>query len=193
MANSYNGWPASPDPRAIGLVPLSVAGSRPFGEGGFPGGVVGGPVHTVFSVLVYRLHTEVEPMMTKDGQVGYGCWAYTYRANVNNPSQLSCHASGTAIDYNAVRHPNGTSTGPGGGGGWSGDQYRKIQGILADLGGVIRWLKGNDPMHFEIYGNAAAVAAVAARLSGPDKPEPPTGPTKLWLSSVIPPLNWSST
>ena len=47
------------------------------------------------------------------GLIGYGCWGYEFRANVNNPSQLSCHASGTAIDYNANRHPNGTVA-PGG-------------------------------------------------------------------------------
>lgn len=182
MATSYNGWTASPSPSAIDIdTNWTVLGSRPFGSGGFPGGVKSGPVSAVFKELVRRLHTEVEPMMSdpNGGQIGYGCWGYSYRANVNNPSVLSCHASGTAIDYNAPRHPNGTSVGANGGGGWSAEQARKIRGILADLGDVVRWLSGNDPMHFEIVGSEAEVARVAASLRTPANPTPnPPAPSR---------------
>lgn len=34
-------------------------------------------------------------------------YAYSYRANVNNPSVLSNHSYGTAIDINAAENPNG--------------------------------------------------------------------------------------
>lgn len=179
MATSYNGWAASPVPAAIGIAPFSVLGTKPFKDGGFPVGLKGGDVSTVFRHLVTRLHNEVEPMMIDpdSGLIGYGCWAYQYRANVNNPSVLSCHASGTAIDYNAPRHPNGTSVGANGGGGWTAAQAAKIRGILADLGGVVRWLTSNDPMHFEIAASEAAVAAVATRLSrDPGKPGTPNIP-----------------
>lgn len=176
MATSYNGWVASPDPAAIGIdTNWSVLGSRPFANGGYPGGVKAGSVSVIFKYLVTRLHNEVEPMMTdpSTGQIGYGCWGYGYRANVNNPSVLSCHASGTAIDYNAPRHPNGTVA-PGGGSGWTTAQAEKIRGIIADLGGVVRWLWSNDPMHFEIIGSEAQCAAVAARLGTPGKPNTST-------------------
>jgi len=168
--NSYNGWPASDSPSAIGIdkgFGASV-GAPGFGSGGYVGGLKAGDVATVFSYLIGRLDREVEAMMDGDnGENGYGCWGYSYRANVNNPSQLSCHASGTAIDYNAPRHANGTSTGPNGGGGWTGAQYNAIQAILnGPLQGCIRWLTSNDPMHFEIYGNASMVAGVAASLGG---------------------------
>lgn len=172
MANSYNGWVASPSAAAIGIdTGFSAAGVA------FPGGVKSGPVSVVFRYLIERLDAEVEAC-----HPGW-CWGYEYRANVNNPSTLSCHASGTAIDYNAPNHGNGTSVGPNGGGGWSAAQYRKIQGILQDLEGVVRWLTSNDPMHFEIGASAAAVALVAAKISGgsnigtgPDKPPATTTP-----------------
>lgn len=174
MATSYNGWEASPDAAAIGInTKYSVCGTHPFGSGGYAGGIKSGDVSTVFTYLITRLHNEVEPMMTGDGGLGYGCWGYSYRANVNNPSQLSCHASGTAIDYNAPKHPNGTSTGPSGGGGWTGDQYNKIKSILSNIG-VISWLTSNDPMHFEIQGSASKVAEAAKRLGGSTpQPQPP--------------------
>lgn len=171
MASSYNGWTASPSPAAIGInTSFKVLGAS------FPGGIKSGDVEKVFQHLIQRLHNEVEPMMTDPGtgKIGYGCWGYTYKQNVNNPSTLSCHASGTAIDYNAPKHPNGTSTTSSGGGGWTGAQYKKIQQILAEMGGVVRWLSGNDPMHFEIKGTSAQVAAVAARLSGGTLPAPGT-------------------
>lgn len=162
---SYNGWPANSDPNAIGIDKNwgAKVGAPPHGSGGYAGGMKSGDVSTVFVYLVNRLHNEVEKMMSDTGPLGYGCWGYSYRANVNNPSTLSCHASGTAIDYNAPKHPNGTSTGPNGGGGWSGSQYNQIKGILNEIG-VISWLTSNDPMHFEIKGSTSQVAAAAARL-----------------------------
>ncbi len=174
MANSYNGWTASPVPAAIGInTKFRVLGAQ------FPGGIKSGDVEKIFTYLITRLHNEVEPMMTdpNTGALGYGAWGYSYRANVNNPSQLSCHASGTAIDYNAPRHANGTSTGPNGGGGWSAAQYKKIMQILGTLDGTVRWLKSNDPMHFEIYGSAEAVAKVAATLPGGNLPSGGVTPT----------------
>jgi hypothetical protein len=174
--NSYNGWPANSSGSAIGIDTQfgKKVGAPPFGSGGYAGGMKSGDVSTLFVYLINRLHNEVEPMMNQSGGNGYGCWGYSYRANVNNPSQLSCHASGTAIDYNAPKHPNGTSTGPNGGGGWTGSQYNKIRDILAGpLQGAIRWLTSNDPMHFEIYGNSSKVASVAKSLGGtPPTPTP---------------------
>lgn len=181
MASSYNNWPASPDPNAIGINRnFSVCGSKPFASGGFAGGIKSGDVEKLFTYLIEQLHTRVEPMMKEGGNIGFGGWGYSYRANVNNPSTLSCHASGTAIDYNATKHPNGTSTGPNGGGGWSGSQYNTIQTILRECSGAIRWLSGNDPMHFEIYGSASQVSNAVKKLGIPPKPLPP----KDWFDTV---------
>lgn len=166
MATSYNGWPASPYPSRIGInTKWTVLGHD------FPGGIKGGDVQTVFEYLVKQLDARVEPI---EWYAPGDEWGYNYRANVNNPSSLSCHASGTAIDYNATRHPNGRR------GTFSSAQVRQIREIQKELGGVIRWggdFSGTpDEMHFEIIGSAARVAEVARALRSP-APAPPPPPT----------------
>lgn len=147
MANSYNGWPASPSRDAIGVENFF------YREKPFPSGVKRGDVTTVFTYLVNALATRVEPFNN-----GYGCWGYNYRANANNPSSLSCHASGTAIDWRAPDHPNGVS------GTFTQAQYEEINKILMELEGVVRHLRGYDEMHFEIRGTPAEVARVAKKI-----------------------------
>lgn len=180
---SYNGWAANSSPAAIGVVDFSPLGIRTFGNGGFAGGVKGGAVHAIFTDLVERLN-EIEPVMRdpSTGQLGYGCWGYGYRANVNNPSQLSCHASGTAIDYNAPKHGNGTSIGAGNSG-WSLSNIARVKALLVRYDGVVRWLSNNDPMHFEISGTAANVAAVAAKI---DRLEAGEGETATPVPDPVP-------
>lgn len=171
MANSYNGWTAPP--ASINSKFGASVGAPAFGSGGYAGGMAAGDVSTVMAYLVGRLHNEVEPMMRdpNTGQLGYGCWGYSYRDNVNNPGQLSNHASGTAIDYNAPLHANNSSTGPNGGGGWTGAQYRQIMDILnGPLQGSVNWLTSNDPMHFDIRVNASTLTKVAASLAGYSPP-----------------------
>lgn len=158
MATSYNGWEASSSPSRIEIVPLEVNGVS------FPPGVRAGAVHAVFAELVRRLMAEVEP-------AGEGCWGYAYRRN-RNADNLSCHASGTAIDFNAPKHPNGKR------GTFSKAKVKAIERILADLD-VIAWgghFTGTpDEMHFEVKGTPAQVAAVANRLHPPKPtPAPPT-------------------
>jgi len=160
MLTSYNGWPASPEPDAIGVVAFQPTGVP------FPAGVKQGDVHVVFTYLVEQLDKRVER-----AQSVHGCWGFNYRRNVNNTSVLSCHASATALDYNAELHPNGQ------GATWSAAQVAEIQKILAELDSVVRWLRGYDEMHFEVRGTRAEVAAVAARLLGRTPPPPPAPPT----------------
>lgn len=154
MASSYNGWPASDDRDAIGVVPSYW----------FPGGVKAGDVQAVLGYVAAQLDARVEPIV--DGH----CWGYTYKANVNNPSQLSCHASGTAIDFNAPAHPNGSSNT------FTDQQVGEIYAILDEVQGSVSWLSGYDEMHFEICCNATDLAQVAATLPsgggvGPDDGE----------------------
>lgn len=153
--NSYNGWPANSDPAAIGVVQSLW----------FPGGVKTGDVTTVLRYVAEQFQARVEPI------VGGWCWGYTYKQNVNNPSSLSCHASGTALDINAPDHPNGS------GGTFSDAQVGEIYAILNEVQGAVEWLEGYDEMHFEIAVNAADLAIVAASL--PDKQ-----PEGDWLDMV---------
>lgn len=193
MATSYNGWEASRSAADIGIVQFNPFGITPFKNGGFAGGVKGGDVHAVFTYLVDRLNG-IEPIMRdpNTGQLGYGCWGYSYRANVNNPSTLSCHSSGTALDYNATRHANGTSVSAGNSG-WSAADIVRVRALLRSIGGVVRWLEGNDPMHFEIHGTADEVRYAANKIRGgtlgsdpleqghpgPPAEPPPTAPTPI--------------
>jgi hypothetical protein len=155
MATSYNGWPASRDPSAIGIKPFKVAGRD------FPGGVKGGDVATVLRYVAVQWHTRVESLYTGPDRDD---WGYSYRANVNNPSELSCHSSGTAIDCNASSHPNGqrnTVT------------YAQKQVCLTiekECSGLVRWgghFTTTDEMHWEIHGTRAEIAALAKRLRNP--------------------------
>jgi hypothetical protein len=160
MPTSYNGWEASKSPTKIGIVPLVVDGVS------FPPGCKSGPVHVVMSYLAHRLMTEVEP-------AGEGCWGYNYRQN-RNAANLSCHASGTAIDFNAPKHPNGKR------GTFSPAQVAAIERILDDIG-VIAW-GGHfhgvpDEMHFEIHGTPAEVGAAATLIQA--RASRPT-PSKEW-------------
>jgi hypothetical protein len=160
MPTSYNGWEASQSPTKIGIVPLIVDGVN------FAPGCKSGPVHTVLSHVAHRLITEVEP-------AGEGCWGFAYRRN-RNADNLSCHASGTAFDFNAPKHPNGKR------GTFTPAQVVKIEEIL-DEAGVVAWgghFHGTpDEMHFEIHGTPAEVGAAAKRLQA--KASRPA-PTKEW-------------
>lgn len=183
MATSYNGWPASPDPAAIGIDPaFTASGVR------FPGGVKAGDVSTVLRYVAERFFATVEPPMTDPatGKPGYGCWGFNYRANANDPSNLSNHSSGTALDISAPSHPNGAS------GTFSSAQVAAIRAILADCGGVVYWggdYGGTpDEMHFEIDADPAAVAeaahSLAERPTTPTDPGPPDEPAPTWWQRI---------
>jgi hypothetical protein len=144
---SYNGWPASDNKAEINVQPFGDAVGLPF-----PGGVKGGDVTTVLGYVAIQLHERVEPCVA-----GWD-WGHSYKQNVNNPLQLSCHASGTAIDYNAPNHPNGSS------GTFSDAQRGTIYAILNEVQGAVDWLEGYDEMHFEITVSAAELAPIAASL-----------------------------
>lgn len=160
MDYSYNGWPASPDKNAINVVPFGDKYGVPF-----PGGVRDGDVRTVLGYVCIQLHERVEACVA-----GWD-WGYQYRANVNNPSSLSCHASGTAVDYNAPLHPNGAS------GTFTAEQRATIYDILAEVQGAVQWggdyTGTKDEMHFEIIVDSRTLAGIAATLPNSPTPLPP--------------------
>lgn len=169
MERSYNSWSASPDKASIGVNANAVARKT---AKKFPGGVKSGDVEFLLMYLAGEIHRRVEPL-------GTGCWGYAYRQN-RNANNLSCHASGTAIDVNAPAHPNGKR------GTWSAKKKTEVREILAECGGVIRWgedFGGTvDGMHFEIHGDAAAVKkaadALRKRLA---PPKPVAKPVPKWF------------
>lgn len=147
---SGNGWVASPDLEVMSLVPIHCNGVTMQ--------VRSGDVFTLLNYVVQQLNERVEPLTSGGG--------YNFRANVNDPSSLSNHASGTAVDYNPGAHPNAVKASST----WTPIQIAQIELILAECGGVIRWggdYHGTpDAMHFEINADPVAVAQAAAKLGG---------------------------
>lgn len=177
MATSYNGWTASPVRADLGIAPLVVAGES------FTPGVRGGDVHYVFTYVATQLHNRVESLVKPEWHQADD-WGYAYRQNVND-NNLSCHASGTAIDYNATRHPNGKR------GTFTAEQVNTIRHICKiELQGHVRWggdfLGTPDEMHFEILGTPNQISALVFRmkqaLHKPPTPTPaPVTPPQPWL------------
>lgn len=175
MPVSQNGYSASVTPSDIGIVPFAVDGVE------FYGGVRGGAVHTVLHYVASQVSARVERPSAR-----YGCGGYSFRLNVNDPTVLSNHSSGTAIDFNAEAHPNGSPASAN----WTAIQIAEIHAILAEVGGAVRWggdyTSTPDAMHFEIVMDEASLATVAAGLpdSGGGTPVAGLPPVDLPMRNV---------
>lgn len=121
------------------------------------GKVRAGDAYTVLNELARRFNAEVETIR-RDWS-----WGWAYR-DVRGASVVSEHAAGTAVDFNAPRHPLGKV------GTFSSSQVRAIRRILNDLDGAVRWggdYSGRkDEMHFELQGGVKKLAAVAKKIKG---------------------------
>jgi hypothetical protein len=124
MAKSQNGWPVV----KTGLTSLPQV----------TGKVLTGPVWVIMYWLCEYFSRTVEPI-TKTWS-----WGWSHR-KIAGSAKWSNHASGTAIDLNAPRHPSGKV------GTFTSAQAAQIALIVKASRGVLRW--GHlfkDEMHFEI-------------------------------------------
>ena len=172
-ATSYNGWPVLASP-PLDNSPIPGTAAR------FVPGILAGDVAEVLLFVGTYIHYKVEPAIPS------GCGGYSYRPNTNNPSQWSCHASATAIDFNAVQHANGVR------GTWSATERDAIHRLInIYLEGVVRWgddfTSTVDGMHFEIIKPPADVARVAAKIRRD------YGPRDGWPAALSPPQPQGST
>lgn len=142
---SQNGWPVHVNQSK--LVPLSYVTGR----------VASGDVHTILAHFCAWFAANVEPI-TK----GHS-WGYAYRAIRGQSSGYSNHASGTAIDLNAPKHPLGAS------GTFTAAQTAAIRKQLERYDGALRWggdYSGRkDEMHVEVNCNAAKLRQVVKSLT----------------------------
>lgn len=165
MVMSYNGWPASRYPSAIGI----NSNWEPIPGHKFPAGIKSGDVEVVMTYVVRQLDARAEPI---EEYAPGDEWGYFYKPSANSPNLISCHASGTAFDYNATQHPNGVR------GTWTRAQVAVIREIQDEVDGVVYWggdRNTADEMHFEIQGTAYQVRAVADKIRAgqtPTEPEP---------------------
>lgn len=160
-ATSQNGYIAN-DRTLIASVPV-------------PGGKLAmrkGDVATVLQYVAGQFHAKVEPL------VWPGCWGYAERPIRGSSTELSNHASGTAIDLNAPQHPLAAK------GTFTEKEVQTIRGILVFCEGAVRWggdyTKRKDEMHFEIVKGLGDVARIAQKIRGvpPTKGSSPVSPAK---------------
>jgi hypothetical protein len=137
MASSQNGWPASDEPRTIGIESYLVPGTK----------------------IYIRCSKKVAPLLINfcaefNGEVekleggALDDWGYAYRPirGQEDAGNLSNHASGTAVDLNARSHPLGKRNT------FTDQQEAKIRALAVKYG--LRWggdyKNRADEMHFEI-------------------------------------------
>jgi hypothetical protein len=149
METSYNGYPASKDPAAIGIQSYPVKGT----DRKLRCAESVGPLLAAFAA---EFHELIEPI----DEGTFDDWGYAYRMVRGNPTKLSCHSSGTAIDLNATKHPLGK---------YDTFDVAKVPMIraLAKKYGL-KWggdfKTRPDDMHFEISIGPAKVAELITKL-----------------------------
>ena len=149
MEKSANGWPASADPEEIAIIRKRVPGTDlKLG--------VARPVAPLLIAFAADFHRLIEPL--DEGQLDD--WGYCYRKVRGSQAVISNHASGTAIDLNATKHPLGKE------GTFSQDQIKIIRRLCRKYGlkwgGDYRYRK--DEMHVEIALNSAQVSTLISAL-----------------------------
>ena len=151
MASSQNGWPASDEPRTIGVEAYVVPGTQIKIR-------CSKKVAPLLINFCAEFNMEVEKLEGKT----LDDWGYAYRAirGQEDAGNLSNHASGTAVDLNATKHPLGKRNT------FTDEQEITIRALAAKYG--LRW--GGDyknrsyEMHFEINLSPLGVNAKIAEL-----------------------------
>lgn len=150
MATSQNGYTAN-DEGLLQTWTIPGTTRRVRLRVGAPGGLL---VH-----LAAWFHQHVEPIDTGE----LDDWGYASRPIRGSATELSNHASGTALDLNATKHPLGER------GTFTSAQAAAIRAQLLQYDGCIRWggdyTKRADEMHFEIVRSPADCAFTLARLT----------------------------
>lgn len=145
---SYNGWPASKDQAEIGVKSYAIAGSNIKLRCAY----LAAPLLVAFAEQFNQL---IEPI---DGGT-LDDWGFAYRDVRNVPGKLSNHASATAIDLNATKHPL-TKAGT-----FTADKIPMIQALTKKYG--LAW-GGNwvrkDEMHWEIAQDPIKTAKLIEKL-----------------------------
>ncbi|GAB1642522.1 M15 family metallopeptidase [Krasilnikovia sp. MM14-A1259] len=153
MSTSQNGWPVDSDGSHEDRAPI-------YGDVRVPNGIRAGDVATVLRWAAQRYHETVEPLVPGT------CWGWFVKP-IEGTRIVSNHASGTAIDLNADKHPMGVAAART----MTAKQIAACRAIVRASGGVVRWggdYTGRpDPMHWEIVGSPAATAALATKLRTP--------------------------
>lgn len=150
---SQNGWAASKNPADINIKAFPVDGTKVKLRCQATAG-------RILSAFAAEFHKSVEPI---DGKQ-LDDWGYAYRNVRGSVDDLSNHASGTAIDLNATKHPLGKLNT------FKPEQQKTIRILCQKY--RLRWggdFSGRkDDMHFEIVDSPAKVKRLADELGLPE-------------------------
>lgn len=149
MASSQNGWPASPDPKTIEANSYVV-----------PGTELKLRVARKVAPILINFAAEFNELVEKLEGKQLDDWGYAWRNVRGSTDMLSNHASASAIDLNATRHPLGAK------GTFKPKQVDTILELCDKY--ALKWggtfNRRPDEMHFEIVEGPLAVKATIERL-----------------------------
>lgn len=169
MSLSQNGWPVYERGNHDDLVAIPKIIGR----------VREGDVSWIFANFVDRFDRSVE-----DVDAGRDEWGWAARPVRGYSTIISNHASGTAIDINAVQHGIGLE------GTFSAKQEKAIRTLLKRYKGAIRWGGDyddrKDEMHFEINVSQARLAQIVKELRNPKPVIPAKAPAKEAVAKATP-------
>ena len=146
---SYNGYPASKDPKEIGIKSYSVDGTALRLR-------CADSVGPLLAAFAAEFHKLIEPI----DNGGLDDWGYAFRMVRGSTDRLSCHSSGTAIDLNATKHPLGKI------GTFPAEKVPMIRALAKKYG--LKWggdyINRKDEMHFEIEVSATKAKELITKL-----------------------------
>ena len=149
MLTSYNGYPASKDPKEIGIKSYSVNGTALRLR-------CAESVGPLLAAFAADFHELIEPI----DEGTFDDWAYAFRMVRGTTDKLSCHSSGTAIDLNATRHALGKI------GTFPAEKVPMIRALAKKYG--LKWggdyKNRKDEMHFEIEVSATKAKELITKL-----------------------------
>ena len=146
---SYNGYPASKDAADINIKSYPVKGT----DRKLRCADSVGPLLAAFAA---EFHELIEPI----DEGTYDDWGYAFRMVKGSTDKISNHASGTAIDLNATRHPMGKV------GTFPAEKVPMIRALAKKYG--LKWggdyRNRKDEMHFEIEISATKAKQLITQL-----------------------------
>lgn len=158
MIRSHNGWPASQDRKAINIQSFTVPGTK-----------LKLACSTLAAPLLINFAADFHKDVEKIDKGSLDDWGYAFRTIRGSDVHVSNHASGSAIDINATKHPLGAR------GTFSKTQEKTIRELCKKYG--LRW-GGDyqvraDEMHFEVVLSPEKASDLIERLGLHDQSKRP--------------------
>ena len=149
MLRSYNGYKASKDPDEINIKSFPVKGTNLKLR-------CADSVGPLLAAFASEFNELIEPL--ESGPLDD--WGYAFRMVRGTTDKLSNHASGTAIDLNAAKHPLGKI------GTFPAEKVPMIRALAKKYG--LKWggdyVNRKDEMHFEIEVSSAKAKVLISSL-----------------------------